>query len=413
MIFTEAERNLARDLFARVRIETAVPGGGITRESYGIGETRAIDVLAEEARNLGLETRYDPAANLYITPEGTWPTGAIVVGSHLDSVPCGGNFDGLAGVIAGLLIVLKAKRAGLNKPIVALGLRGEESAWYGVPYVGAKALMGKLTKNELDRPHRTRPRLTLRGAMAGTAAAFSGMTRIEAGERLLSESMISEFWELHIEQGPVLESEKIPVGLVTGVRGNVRAPNARVYGTPGHSGTTPHKLRQDAVVRFADLIMELENRRGKMEESAGTDLVFTCGIAGTDPQHHAMTKIASLVHFSLDIRSMSDDEANGFLEYAQRYAGDTVYWDDIVRTPSAWLSKALFSQTYMACKKLGVPFKDMPSGAGHDAAVFQGAGVPSGMVFVRNQGGSHNPHEDMNIDDFMLGVEVLWETVRS
>lgn len=411
MIFTEAERNIARDLFARIRIETAVPGGGVTRESYGIGETRAIDVLAEEARNLGLEARYDPAANLYITPGGNWPMRAIVVGSHLDSVPCGGNYDGLAGVIAGLLITLKAKRAGLNKPIVALGLRGEESAWYGVPYIGSKALMGKLTKKDLDRPHRDRAK-TLRNAMGSTAAVFSGMARIEAGERLLSEDMISEFWELHIEQGPALEAEGFPVGLVTGIHGNVRTPNAMVYGEPGHSGTTPHKLRKDAVVRFADLVMELEDRRSKMEYSAGTDLLFTVGVAHTDNATHAMTKIASQMHFSLDIRSMNDAEAVGFLEYAQRYAGATVYWGDIVRTPSAWLDKDLLQRSAAAATKLGVMAKCIPSGAGHDAAVFSGAGVPSGMVFVRNQGGSHNPHEEMNIDDFMMGVEVIWETIR-
>jgi N-carbamoyl-L-amino-acid hydrolase len=118
------------------------------------------------------------------------------------------------------------------------------------------------------------------------------------------------------------------------------------------------------------------------------------------------------VHFALDIRSMSDAEASGFLEYAQRYAGDTVYWDDIVRTPSAWLDPALRQRALDAATRLGIKTRTMASGAGHDAAVFQQSGVPSGMVFVRNQGGSHNPHEDMNIDDFMLGVEVLWGAIR-
>ncbi len=410
MIFTEAERNLARDLFARIRIDTAVPGGGVTRESYGLGESMAIQNIAEVAREQGLQPRSDRAGNLYITPDGGWPTNAIVIGSHLDSVPCGGNYDGLAGVVAGLLIVLKAKKRGVDKPLVALGLRGEESAWFGIPYIGAKALMGKLTKTDLERRHRNKPDLTLLRAIAG--CAITDPHAIMAGERLLSVSMIKEFWELHIEQGPVLQNLGVPIGVVTGIRGNVRAPGARVRGDAGHSGTTPHRLRQDAVLRFAKLMVALEEMRSSMHES-GKDIVFTCGVVGTDPAKHAITSIADAVYFSLDVRSIDLPTATGFLDYAKEYAGDTVDWGDVITTPGIKIPGNTYSRAMHACQKIaGGNAMAMPSGAGHDAVIFAQNDIETGMVFVRNQHGSHNPHEDMNIDDFMLGVEVLWETLR-
>lgn len=410
MIFTEAERNLARDLFARIRIDTAVPGGGVTRESYGLGETVAIQNIAEVAREQGLQPRSDRAGNLYITPDGGWPTNAIVIGSHLDSVPCGGNYDGLAGVVAGLLIVLKAKKRGVDKPLVALGLRGEESAWFGIPYVGAKALMGKLTKADLERKHRDKPGRSLLQALS--SCALTDPHAILAGERLLSESMIKEFWELHIEQGPVLQNLGVPIGVVTGIRGNVRTPNARMCGEAGHSGTTPHRMRKDAVMRFAELMVVLEAMRCSLHEN-GRDLVFTCGIVGTNPARHAITTIADEVNFSLDIRSIHPGEEQGFLNYAKEYARDTVDWGGVITTPGVKIADSTWSRAMHACQKLGGNAMAMPSGAGHDAAVFAQNGVETGMVFVRNQHGSHNPHEDMNIDDFMLGVEVLWETLRT
>jgi N-carbamoyl-L-amino-acid hydrolase len=148
-----------------------------------------------------------------------------------------------------------------------------------------------------------------------------------------------------------------------------------------------------------------------MHES-GKDIVFTCGVAGTDPGKHAITSIADLMHFSLDVRSIDAPTVLGFIDYAKQYAGDTVYWDELVTTPGIKIKVETLEGVAAATKKLGIEAITMPSGAGHDAAIFAQSGVEAGMVFVRNQHGSHNPHEDMNIDDFMLGVETLWEVVR-
>jgi beta-ureidopropionase / N-carbamoyl-L-amino-acid hydrolase len=362
---------------------------------------------------LGLYTSMDGAANLVMSSDGSnLGKGIVAIGSHLDSVPSGGNFDGLAGVVAALLMVYKAKQRGYTaKPLVGLGLRGEESAWFGVPYIGAKALFGKLTQDDLARLQaRIEPTWTLYEAMQNRGAAVA---KIAAGEVLTPPSDFREFWELHIEQGPLLvSSHNFPIGIVTGIRGNVRAPNAYVMGQAGHSGTTPHHLRNDAVLRFAELICALEERRLDVRDPPNPrDVLVTCGVVHTDMQHSALTSIADRVDFTLDIRSMVDEHADEMLRFAQAYSGRHVDWGQTVKTPSAVLDSGLIDRGLVAADKLRIRAHKMPSGAGHDAAVFQQNGVPSGMIFIRNLHGSHNPHEAMDLDDFMLGVEVLWEAI--
>jgi N-carbamoyl-L-amino-acid hydrolase len=408
MIFTETDRDLAEGLFARIAAETTSSEGGVCRPSYGHEETVAWQIVADAAKNLDLHARTDAAANLVITrnsdpieARSTW------VGSHLDSVPHGGNYDGLAGVVAALLLVAKARERNITLPIVGLGLRGEESAWFGTPYLGSKAILGMITQRDLDR----RRRATYSSAPCPTLGACMEQlglmpTRLLEGP-IVWPSAIGEFWELHIEQGPLLVSKAKAVGVVTGIRGNVRAPSARITGQAGHSGTTPHDLRDDAVVRFAEVMAKLEARRRTLAE-LGDDLVFTCGIVGTDPKKHSITTIADEVHLALDVRSLDDRLARDFLTYAESCGVDL---GEIVATPAATIAPSVWRRGARACEDLGVGHEVLPSGAGHDAAVFQRAGVTAGMIFVRNANGSHNPHEAMSTDDFLLGCEVLWRTI--
>lgn len=419
VMFTQADRNLAERLFARIAHNTATPFGGVCRPSYGRNETIAWKILAEEAAGRGLLTRSDAVGNLVISIDASpfeYGQRATWIGSHLDSVPNGGNYDGLAGVVAAVLIVAKAKERKIDLPLVGLGLRGEESAWFGTPYLGSKALLGRLTQGDLDR----RRRATGDPADDGSVEALSRhptlafcMEKIVAGcpkpvgTPIVSLAQIREFWELHIEQGPVLVARDKPVGVVTGIRGNVRAPNARVIGHAGHSGTTPHELRDDAVMRFVEIMTKLESRRRALAEF-GDDLVFTCGIVGTNPKKHSITTIADEVQLALDVRSLSDQHAVQFMAYAE---GCGMELGETVATPAATIGPEIWRRAVHACDRLGVDHEVMPSGAGHDAAVFQAAGVPAGMIFVRNANGSHNPAEAMSTDDFLLGCEVLWETI--
>ena len=155
-VFDAADREYAAELFESVR-KISAARLGVTRPSYGEVETAALQLLAEEARKAGLLTRFDAAANLVIeTPDAPADKPPCWMGSHLDSVPEGGNYDGLAGVVAGLLCLVKAKRLGteLERPLAVIGLRGEESAWFGKPYLGSYALFGKLSARDLERRHR-------------------------------------------------------------------------------------------------------------------------------------------------------------------------------------------------------------------------------------------------------------------
>ncbi|HSX22824.1 MAG TPA: hydantoinase/carbamoylase family amidase [Gaiellaceae bacterium] len=409
MMFTNTERDLAESLFKRVAAETTAPEGGVCRPSYGWNEQIAWQIVQQAAIDLRLHAAPDVAGNLVITHEaGPIPPQATWIGSHLDSVPRGGNYDGLAGVVAALLVLGKAREKKCPLPMAGIGLRGEESAWFGVPYLGSKAILGKLERRDLDRLRRvTSPD----GQAPKTLGACMDLLGIDGprlvGNPVVAPDQIAEFWELHIEQGPVLVAKDKPVGVVTGIRGSVRAPGARLTGIAGHSGTTPHDLRSDAVVRFVEVMTKLEKRRQALAEF-GDDLVFTCGIVGTDPKKHSITTIADEIRFALDVRSLRGHHAQGFLGYAESLGVDL---GEIVTSPAAEIPQVVWQRARRACDDLKVDYEVMPSGAGHDAAVFQQAGVPSGMIFVRNDHGSHNPAEAMSTDDFLLGCEVLWRTI--
>ena len=409
-VFTQADRDLAERLFERVANNTRSPiGSGVCRPSYGRNETLAWKYIAEQAKERGLLARPDAAGNLIVSIDASvFEHGrpATWLGSHLDSVPNGGNYDGLAGVVAAVLLVAKAKERKIELPLVGVGLRGEESAWFGTPYLGSKALLGKLDDRDFLRKRRAELDVSS-ATLADCMRDVNGNpARLEEGG-LVAPSQIREFWELHIEQGPLLVAQNKPVGVVTGIRGNVRAPNARIRGKAGHSGTTPHNLRDDAVMSFVEAMTKLESRRRALEEF-GDDLVFTCGIVGTNPNKHAITTIADEVQLALDVRSLTDHHATQFMAYAEACGIDL---GEVVTTPSAKIAPEIWQRAAAAGDRLGVDHEVMPSGAGHDAAVFQQAGIPAGMIFVRNENGSHNPAEQMSTDDFLLGCEVLWETL--
>src|SRR5687768_4818131 len=206
---------------------------GVTRPSYSEVETRAMQVIASHATSLGLTTSYDAAANLVVAlpaaiPDAPQVKPAYWMGSHLDSVPEGGNYDGLAGVVAGVLCLAKARRLGvaLQRPLAVIGLRGEESAWFGKPYLGSYALFGKLTARDLERKHRDS------GRPLGEYLEEVGadVNRIAAGEPLVEPRALGGWLELHIEQGPIMVARDAPVGVVTGIRGNLRHLAARCVG---------------------------------------------------------------------------------------------------------------------------------------------------------------------------------------
>src|SRR5699024_5824063 len=230
-------------LFADIHALT-FDGVGITRESYGPGECAAADYLREFAQAEGLQASTDRAANLLFRfPDADANAPVVRIGSHLDSVPQGGNYDGLAGVIAGLLCMVARQRAGHTAALEVIAFRGEESAWYGKACVGSSSITGQLTAHDLARPHRCAD-TTLGERMQALGADVDA---IAAGEMLLDTTRIRAYLELHIEQGPVMPARELPVAAVSAIRGNFRHNHAVCIGESQPSGATPRDLRHDAV----------------------------------------------------------------------------------------------------------------------------------------------------------------------
>ena len=389
---------------------------GITRASYGEGEQFAHDLIAQTGRPAGLATTTDVAGNLYVTLKGRDSSkGTFLIASHLDSVPQGGNFDGAAGVLAGIAILTAWKRAGFVPPgdVAVMAIRAEESTWFPYSYIGSKAAFGVLPKTALDIVRADTGR-TLAQHMAELGFDPEAVAR---GEAHCTRDRIRGYVELHIEQGPVLVGRDIPLALVTGIRGSFRYRDARILGEYGHSGAVPRGYRHDAVVAAADFVTRL-NREWERLESEGQDLTITIGKLFTDPAQHAFSKIAGEVGICIDVRSHSKptlatvqalvDRLSA--EIGEKY-GVRFELGPLTGSEPAEMDRDLLARFAAAAAELNVPHIHMPSGAGHDAAVFAAAGVPAVMIFVRNQNGSHNPDEAMRMDDFELAARVIARAV--
>ena len=404
-------QQLAIDLFEQLRA-MSFDGVGISRETYGTGETAAMELLAERCRGRGFTVRWDAARNLIARLPGRDPAlPAVATGSHLDSVPQGGNFDGAAGVIASLMALIAAeRRGGALRDIELYVLRGEESAWYGGPcYFGSRSLFGQLLPEDFNCLHRSSG-ATLEQHMARCGV---DLTPLKAAAPLIDPARLACWMELHIEQGPVLIAREKPIGLVTGIRGNVRRRRVVCRGEAAHSGAVPRWLRRDAVLAMADLLVRLDEH-WRMLLEWGEDLVLTTGIVETNPQEHAVSRVPGEVAFALEYRSQDSKTLMSFgkvveAECAQvtQRRGVTFDLGAAVVTAPARMSAAVTALLQQEAEAADVPFEMMPSGAGHDSAVFANADVPSAMIFVRNDKGSHNPHEAMDYPDFFAASEVL------
>lgn len=406
-------RELAANLFDELRVRS-FDGVGITRECYDEGENAAMELFRDFAERNGLKVRTDGAAHLSITlpgDDGTKP--GLILASHADSVPQGGNFDGAAGVVAAILTLVRLAREGVRTPVPvrAMVLRGEESAFYGRANIGSRILLGELDPRDLEAKRRGTGR-TLGETLQKAGIDVEAVAR---RERFIDPASVKAYLELHIEQGPVMLARKFPTAVVTGIRGNLRHRNIVCRGEAGHSGTVPRWLRRDAVFAVADLLMRLDEHWNRLLER-GLDLVMTMGVISTDPELHAMSRIPGEVAFSFEVRSQSFDTLEAFYELfcsECRAISDLrkvkFEFDDRIYAEPARMDETIVRKLVAASEKLGLPIETLASGAGHDAAVFANAKIPSGMIFVRNANGSHNPQEAMELDDFMQGVDLMYE----
>ncbi len=243
----DAAMPFAESLFETVQEKTA-DTVGVSREPYGAGEQIAVDTIVEAGRSLDLEIESDPYGNVYLTAPGQDRAApGWIVGSHADSVPRGGNYDGYAGVVAGLAALAALRKSGVTPPcdVTVMGIRAEElSSWYGGHHdghIGSRAALAILPPSELDTATHSGTGRTLREQMR---AAGMNPDAVKVGKPYLDPTRYRGYLELHIEQGPVLEGQGLPVGVVTAIRGAARARSCRCVGTYTHSGAVPPRIPQ-------------------------------------------------------------------------------------------------------------------------------------------------------------------------
>jgi beta-ureidopropionase / N-carbamoyl-L-amino-acid hydrolase len=384
---------------------------GITRDTYGPGEDFAHQLVSNCARDLDLEVVTDAAANSYMTLPGRDRTAPrVLIGSHLDSVPHGGNFDGAAGVVAGLASIAALRELGVRAAcdVSVMSIRAEESVWFQVSYIGSRAALGTLPERALEAR-----RIDTQRTLADHIAQSGGNPgAIREGKRSLDPSAIRAFFELHIEQAASLVTADKPIAIATGIPGNFRYPNARVLGRYDHVGT-PRCFRRDAVAAAAEFATALDGVWTE-HDAADIPMALTFGRFFTDAGAHGLTTVAGECHFSLDVRAYERSvlialEARMFdvireienRRHVQFVLGERAH------APIGKMSREIMTALETGVSALGIPAIPLGSPASHDAAAFASANVPVAMIFVRNENGSHNPFEDMRIDDFLDGTALL------
>src|ERR1700733_12344786 len=407
----DAQRGAMQALFDQLR-QDGLDEPGVSRDPYGAGEQRGHATVTRAAEAMGLEISHDDAANLYMTLPGRDRTAPVlVIGSHLDSVPHGGNFDGAAGVLAGLATVA-ALRALVLTPacdIVVMGIRAEESVWFQVSYIGSRGSLGTLPQGALD-VRRVDTGRTLAEHMAECGGHPEALRN---GARYFRDpAQVRAYLELHIEQAPSLVEAGRSVAICTGIPGNFRFPDAWIEGRHDHVGL-PRRFRHDAAMAGAEFAMALDALWADYDQR-GIPMACTFGRFHTDPAVHGLTIVPGAFHFSLDVRAYDetvlaelDKQVDAIIASIEQRRGVRFHRGPKARAGVGAVDLSIKSTLEHCASELAISVLQLGSPASHDAAAFGAAGVPMGIIFVRNENGSHNPHEAMAIDDFMTGSALL------
>jgi allantoate deiminase len=376
---------------------------GETRRTFLSAPMRDVHAaLAARMERAGMEVRVDAAGNL----RGLYPAAGaeedaaaprLLVGSHLDTVPNAGAFDGVLGVVLGVALVERLEGRRLPFAVEIIGFSEEEGVRFGVPFIGSRALVGTLDASLMGR--RDQAGRTIEEAIRDFGLEPARIPDAQAPAGALG------YLEFHIEQGPVLESLGLPLAVVDVIAGQSRVL-VRFTGMAGHAGTTPMALRRDALAGAAAWIGEVER------QAMGTpDLVATVGRVAVSPG--AANVIPGECELALDVRHAVDDTRTGAVRRLGEAARDIasrrsldLTWDERLDQPSVRLDGAMASMLERALQDAGLRAPRMTSGAGHDAMVVAQR-MPAGMVFLRCAGGiSHHPAESVREDDVAAALDV-------
>ncbi len=376
------------------------PKGGITRPSYSKAELEAQEWLKKKIEAAGLLLRQDGAGNIFGRLEGKGKT--IMVGSHIDTVINGGMFDGSVGVLSGLECLRRIKEENLNlsKPLELASFVDEEGNLVG-DFLGSRAFMGLLERETIEKGM-TQFGIPFADVLKGTP--FSLDSIMEAHEQ---RPEIEAFLEIHIEQGPTLEVENKPVGIVDSIAGKHYRWCA-FLGKASHSGTTPLELRHDAFLGLADFA--LKSTQHVATKHYGS--MVTIGKINVHPG--AFSVVPGQVDFSFEYRSTSKETLEeleksllGLAEDIASTRGLEFKSTIVDKTDPVKTSPRIIETMKEECQKLGYPFLMLPSGAGHDAQILAGA-AEVGMIFIPCVDGiSHSPAEMINWEDLEKGANLL------
>lgn len=377
--------------------------GGIDRVAFSEADIESRPYLKQSMAAAGLEVQVDEAGNIFGRRPGSEPNlPPIIFGSHTDSVPNGGMYDGPVGSLSAIEVaqVLDENDITTRHPLEMVIFTDEEGG-----LVGSKALIGKLSDAALHQ-------LSHSGKTIGEGIAALGGNPAALDKMVRSKGDVAAYIEIHIEQGRVLDSDKIDIGVVEGIVG-ISWWDVTVEGLANHAGTTPMKLRQDALLAASELVIAVN----RVVTSVPGSQVGTVGRIGAEPG--VPNVIPGKVEMSLELRDLSQEKVDRLFESIEREAeaiaektGTTISFSPIDTSAIPALTDPRVREAIAgSAKKLGLSYRMMPSGAGHDAQSMAQI-CPIGMIFIPSVDGiSHSPKEFSRPGDIENGANVLLQAI--
>ena len=381
--------------------------GGLTCTYLSPAHRAVAAEISRFMQNAGLKTHTDAVANVvgrYASKDERAPT--VIMASHYDTVRNAGKYDGRLGILAGLVVAEHLARSGKRLPfhLDLVAFSEEEGVRFSAPYIGSGAIAGRFDSGWLER--RDANGISLAQALRQADYDVATIPRL-----MRRKSDLSAYMEIHIEQGPVLLDSDLPVGIVTAIAGNSRF-GVTIEGTAGHAGTVPMSVRHDAAAAAAELVLYVERR------CSAPGLVGTVGRLSLP--EGAINVIPSRCELSIDIRCEDDakrltavDDVLAEMHEITKRRGVRAHAVPLIDAAAVQCSSRLQDIFAQSIEEFGLPVRRLPSGAGHDAVMFDGI-TDIAMLFVRcgNGGVSHSPLETITAHDADLAARILLDVIE-
>lgn len=381
-------------------------GCGVIRLSFTKELREAKELVTSYMKEAGLLVWEDEVGNLIGRKEGKNPDASVVLtGSHIDSVFHGGNFDGPLGVLAAIDALQSMNEQGIETehPIEVIAFTDEEGARFSFGMIGSRGVAGTLTEKDLEQRDKE-------GISIAKAMKADGLNPKSIGRAARRPEKVKAYIELHIEQGKVLETQKLSAGIVTGIAGPLWQKFI-IEGEAGHAGATPMAIRQDALAASAKIMLAIETEAGRNGTTVGT-------VGQLDVKPGGINIIPGRAEFTLDLRdtdeAVRDEVETRIREQAYDICekqGVRLTIEDLQRVTPVPCADSVKKAVEEAFDTVGLEKTYLPSGAGHDGMQFKDL-CPMGMVFIRSKDGiSHDPAEWSSKDDCADGANILCQTL--